>query len=716
MGCSASVQTAAESVPKTPVTKRPMPLRIDKTADFPTPSSPRRPGAGIFVGPPEGDISAPPPLSSTTGLLLIMSPYDTPHGLNSAKAIYSKGKPVFYVSTELGQRPCHVDLASGLAAGGVAESVPALADTVLPSVLAAMRTRGRYPDVVMVFTGEGAAPGGGGAGSEAIQAVQAALGTMGLVIAGCSHTGTMAYGLAKSSSGGKGELVVVNNAAAVAVCAIWSAFTVSRALVVGGFALTASCLRADQGGTLISTFSGSPAYEAYTKNLPRGAASAKKSPAMHPLARVIGHDEDGEPLLSLLGVAEGPSSAPPGSILLSEPVKEGEELYVVAGTADDILLGAEKGVARAVEAVQTSLEEAFPDARSAPLYTLMFASSALYGPAGLKATVASAVNKDLKSQFPRGFPREATRLLSKGGSGCVFGANVLGPCGSRLVSGASMVSAVIFSPDITPLFYRTDADLAADIGVHQEAKRELSDPKQAQPSARSARSAVSKLSRLSASHRNDVSFHTREHYAQPGMLVRLRLAYVVSDVESSTELWQAARGAGAAIIVHDLCLRRQMAVFRGYECRSLGDSFHVVFSSVFDAAGFCLAATMALWLESWPSDCEAFAASRSGGRYSGIGVRFGIEASAEYQVTTDVDAGVIYSGKLVKNSKVVSDRGHGGQTLLTLKAADILKPHLKYLPGPPASLLPTSDRSVFHLVNDKMATLNESFAHLGLRV
>lgn len=662
------------------------------------------------------DGEAPPALSSTTGVLVVMGPSDTPAGLAAARMIHGKGKPVMYVATDSGQRTCYLDLASGLAAGGMAEGPGELTEVIIPKIHTAMRARGRFPDLVLVFTGSGeAAAASGFGGTEAIAAIEAGLGQMGLVVAGCSHSGTIACGLARpAAAGSKAEFTVVKSPGAVAVCAIWSSFTVSRALIMGGFALTATSLRADQGGRVISTFSGNPAYEAYTRSLPKGAASAKKSPAMHPLARVIGHDEEGEPLLSLLEVSEGHASAAAGSVVLSEPVEAGEDLYVVAGTADDILLSAEKNIAKTVESVQTSIEEAFPDARAAPLHTLIFASSRLYGPASLKGTLASVANKDVKAQFTRGFPREATRLLSKGGAGCVYGSQVLGPCGPRLVPGSSMVSVVVLSQDVTPLFYRTDADLAAEISAQQGVGKVASEPR-VEGHGQSARSGMSRASRLSASHRNDANFHTREHFAPPGLFPRPRLAYVVSDVESSTELWQLTKGASTAIQVHDLCLRRLMAVFRGHECRSLGDSFHVVFSSVFDAAGFCLAATMALWLEAWPEDCVAFAARRSGGRYLGVGVRFGIEAGTEYVVTSDVDAGIIYSGKLVKNSKVVSDKGHGGQTLVTANAAKLLRPLLKHLSGPPASLIPTSDKNTFHLINESLSPHNELFAQLGLR-
>jgi hypothetical protein len=614
-----------------------------------------------------------------------------------------------------------IDLAAGSAAGGQAPTEETL-DAPLESILAMVKRKGRLPDFVVVTYG---AKRGGEA---LVRKVEATLGRTGLVVIGGTHAGCIAAGLVK---GVKEDLVPVRSPDVVAVCAVWmTGFAVSKCAAVCGFALTSTNLRVDsvaQNGRVVRTFSGLPARDAIAKHLPRGTTVDDLS--LNPLARVTGHDDDGEPILCLISM----KALADGTVELSEPAVVGEDLHIVAATADDVLLRTDKALAQVFESSLSNIQDAYPDTRigAGNLSSLCLLPGSMFGPAGLKKTLEHVTNKDLKKRYADSFPSKAV-VSELGEFGSVSVAGVVGVIGNHLRATASMVSVLVISPDITPFFTRTDAELAAEVdpallqslkgakdggglsmsGGPSPAVRTTSMSNHSPPG-----SVMSRTSHASSMGRSDLQFFSREHYVPPGMCsLRPSLAYVVTDVEASTEMWQLVSSAGQCMMTHDKCLRRLMMLHRGYEARSLGDSFHIVFSSAYDAAAFCLSAVMSLWLETWPSDCRAFAAARSQGRYKGLGVRLGFDVGNEYETATDVDThGVLYSGRLVKNSKVISDKGHGGQIVLTARAVEALKPLMKCLPGQNAQVMKTREKDAFYLVNDSIAPLNPLYDEMGLR-
>ncbi|KAG1674923.1 hypothetical protein FOA52_014716 [Chlamydomonas sp. UWO 241] len=77
---------------------------------------------------------------------------------------------------------------------------------------------------------------------------------------------------------------------------------------------------------------------------------------------------------------------------------------------------------------------------------------------------------------------------------------------------------------------------------------------------------------------------------------------VLTDVEGSTELWEwDTEVTSVSIDVHDRLIRQFIAKFYGYEVMTEGDAFLIAFHEPFDAAGFCLAAQLALLNSYWPS-------------------------------------------------------------------------------------------------------------------
>ena len=73
-----------------------------------------------------------------------------------------------------------------------------------------------------------------------------------------------------------------------------------------------------------------------------------------------------------------------------------------------------------------------------------------------------------------------------------------------------------------------------------------------------------------------------------------------TDIQSSTNLWAAAPEIMAgALEAHNAVLRDSIAANNGYEVKTVGDAFVVVFHSVDDALAAGLAAQQALFRLTW---------------------------------------------------------------------------------------------------------------------
>ncbi len=78
---------------------------------------------------------------------------------------------------------------------------------------------------------------------------------------------------------------------------------------------------------------------------------------------------------------------------------------------------------------------------------------------------------------------------------------------------------------------------------------------------------------------------------------------IFTDVQGSTKLWEAKPEAmDIGLRMHDRIMRRLLSRFRGYEVKTEGDAFFVVFGSVADALRWCIAVQRALMAVDWPED------------------------------------------------------------------------------------------------------------------
>ncbi|HYI02685.1 ATP-binding protein [Hyalangium sp.] len=162
------------------------------------------------------------------------------------------------------------------------------------------------------------------------------------------------------------------------------------------------------------------------------------------------------------------------------------------------------------------------------------------------------------------------------------------------------------------------------------------------------------------------------HLPGPPQAPRGTVAVVFTDVQSSTQLWeQCGEAMQVALDEHNRVLRTRLSTTSGYEVKTQGDSFMVVFPSVTEAVRWCLDAQEALLHAPWPAGILAHpqAAEERGpqGRalHRGLRVRMGVHLG-EAECRIDERTGrADYLGHTVNVAARVADAGHGGQVLLS---------------------------------------------------
>jgi len=137
------------------------------------------------------------------------------------------------------------------------------------------------------------------------------------------------------------------------------------------------------------------------------------------------------------------------------------------------------------------------------------------------------------------------------------------------------------------------------------------------------------------------------------------VTFLYTDIEGSTPLWEREpEQMRAALARHDAILRTAIAEQGGHVYKVIGDAFQAAFAVPAQAVAAALAAQRGLAGERWPTSAP-------------IRVRMGLhvgpaEASGDDYVTTHT---------LNRVARVMS-AGHGGQTLLTLAVAELVRERL----------------------------------------
>jgi predicted ATPase/class 3 adenylate cyclase len=141
------------------------------------------------------------------------------------------------------------------------------------------------------------------------------------------------------------------------------------------------------------------------------------------------------------------------------------------------------------------------------------------------------------------------------------------------------------------------------------------------------------------------------------------ITFLFTDIEGSTKLWQQHPNAMPnALACHHAILNETIAAHGGYVFQIIGDAFCAAFSTATDALEAALAAQRALRDTAW---CETGAIHVRMALHTGTAdVRVGEHTSGEY-----------VSGLTLSRAARLLSAGHGGQILLSLPTAELLRDH-----------------------------------------
>ncbi|CUI11829.1 guanylate cyclase, putative, partial [Bodo saltans] len=115
------------------------------------------------------------------------------------------------------------------------------------------------------------------------------------------------------------------------------------------------------------------------------------------------------------------------------------------------------------------------------------------------------------------------------------------------------------------------------------------------------------------------------------------LALIFTDVESSTNIWEAFPEMPIAMEMHHALIREVIAEYQCYEVKTIGDSFMIACSSLTDAISVCLAIQRRLFNADWPSSIKYWKGDEETqpGMWNGLRVRAGIHWCQEVKPELD---------------------------------------------------------------------------------
>ena len=146
------------------------------------------------------------------------------------------------------------------------------------------------------------------------------------------------------------------------------------------------------------------------------------------------------------------------------------------------------------------------------------------------------------------------------------------------------------------------------------------------------------------------------------------LALIFTDVESSTNLWEAYPCMAEAMEAHHALIREVIEQHECYEVKTIGDSFMIACPSMVEAMLLSLDIQNELMAYEWPDQLKYWKGDEATqpGCWSGLRVRVGIHWCQEIEPKLDTVHGRYdYYGHDVNVSARVESVAAGGQIMLT---------------------------------------------------
>ncbi len=136
------------------------------------------------------------------------------------------------------------------------------------------------------------------------------------------------------------------------------------------------------------------------------------------------------------------------------------------------------------------------------------------------------------------------------------------------------------------------------------------------------------------------------------------VTFLFTDIEGSTKLWEHHPNAmKSALARHDALTRDAIEKHRGHVFKTVGDAFCAAFATASDALVSACAAQRALYAENW-------------GSIGALRVRMALHTGVTEERGDD------YVGPILNRVARLLSAGHGGQTLLSLVTAELVRDHL----------------------------------------
>eukprot|EP00667_Euglena_gracilis_P002432 EG_transcript_2433 len=150
------------------------------------------------------------------------------------------------------------------------------------------------------------------------------------------------------------------------------------------------------------------------------------------------------------------------------------------------------------------------------------------------------------------------------------------------------------------------------------------------------------------------------------------VAIMLTDVKSSTALWDRYPEAMSwAVNQHNYIIRQLLGEFDGYEVKTVGDTFMVVFQDACQALHCAMRVQEDLLHHHWPLElmeeemCTIQRDSAGQVIWNGLRVRTGIHFGTPELVVDRERGRVDYMGLAVNAAALVQSKASGGQTLIT---------------------------------------------------
>jgi predicted ATPase/class 3 adenylate cyclase len=142
------------------------------------------------------------------------------------------------------------------------------------------------------------------------------------------------------------------------------------------------------------------------------------------------------------------------------------------------------------------------------------------------------------------------------------------------------------------------------------------------------------------------------------------VTFLFTDIEGSTKLWQQFPNTMPdALACHHAILRDAIEAHTGYIFQIIGDAFCVAFSTATDGLDAALAAQRALREANW-------------GETGAIRVRMALHTGAAEVRAGEHTSGEYVSGLTLSRAARLLSAGHGGQILLSLATAELVREQL----------------------------------------